>query len=296
MSGPAPLPAGARVGSLRIDRVLGQGAFGVTYLATDTNSGKSCALKEYLPKALAHRGDGSQVAAVPGRQQAFDAGRVAFLEEAKTGRRLDHPNLVKVEDCFEANGTAYLRMPFLGGEPLHVLLQRGGTLDPEEARALTRPLLDALGYLHRQGIVHRDVKPANILVTPEPTAARAMPRRSNPAREQPRAPRPTCTRWRRHCTAASPAKSRHRPPNARPRGARADRTRSKPCRRACRHWPLANSRPLSTAHWRWTPAHGPARRPNGAAPWTKSRRARPPAGTRTNASGCRWSCWGFSSS
>ena len=166
-TGAQALPPGSRVEELRVDAVLGQGAFGVTYLATDTASGKSCALKEYLPKALAHRREGSQVAAVPGQQQAFDAGRVAVLEEAKTGLRLDHPNLVKVEDCFEANGTAYLRMPFLGGEPLHVLLQRGGTLDPEEARALTRPLLDALGYLHRQGIVHRDIKPANILVTPE---------------------------------------------------------------------------------------------------------------------------------
>ena len=167
MSGPAPLSAGARIGSLRIDRVLGQGAFGVTYLATDTASGHSCALKEYLPKALSSRDEGGAVKAAPGRQQAFEAGRAAFLEETRTGMRLDHPNLVKVEDGFEANGTAYLRMPYLGGEPLHVLLQRGGTLDPEEARALTRPLLDALRYLHRQGIVHRDVKPANILVTPD---------------------------------------------------------------------------------------------------------------------------------
>jgi formylglycine-generating enzyme required for sulfatase activity len=79
--------------------------------------------------------------------------------------RLSHRNIVKVDRCFEANGTAYMLMPWYQGEALHKLLERGGTFSQEEALALAGPLLDALEYLHRQGVVHRDIKPANIYIT-----------------------------------------------------------------------------------------------------------------------------------
>ena len=160
------LPPGFRVDSLRIDRVLGQGAFGTTYLVTDTVLDSPFALKEYLPLALVTRAADGRVETKDAESRtAFDAGLEHFLAEGRTVAGLEHPNIVKVFRCFEANGTAYLLMPFYKGEALHTLLQRGGAFSEDEALALCRPLLDALDYLHRHGVIHQDIKPANVYIT-----------------------------------------------------------------------------------------------------------------------------------
>ncbi len=168
MSDALTLAPGTRVDSLRIDRVLGQGAFGVTYLVTDTVLDKSFALKEYLPRDLAKRDEGAALRPLNAEAEApFAHGLKRFLAEGRTLARLDHPGVVRVVRCFEANGSAYLQMSWYRGEALHKLLQRGGTLDREEALALARPLLDALAYIHNHGIIHQDIKPANIYITQE---------------------------------------------------------------------------------------------------------------------------------
>ncbi|MBT8039739.1 MAG: SUMF1/EgtB/PvdO family nonheme iron enzyme [Xanthomonadales bacterium] len=170
MSDLATLRPGTRLGHLRIDRVLGQGAWGVTYLATDTASNQLHALKEYFPKALSTRDEDGRVAAKDAEASAgFESGLAAFLAEGAVAAGLDHPNVVSIERFFEANGTAYLQMPWYRGEPLHALLRRGGALDRAEVMALARPLLDALVYLHERKVVHRDIKPANIFITREGT-------------------------------------------------------------------------------------------------------------------------------
>lgn len=160
------LTPGTRIDTLRIDRVLGRGAFGITYLVTDTVLASPFALKEFLPDGLATRSADNRLAARDeGSRELFAAGMQHFLAEGRTVARLNHPNVVKVFRCFEANGTAYLLMPYYRGEALHTLLSRGGTLSEEEAIALSRPLLDATDYIHRNGVIHQDIKPANIYIT-----------------------------------------------------------------------------------------------------------------------------------
>lgn len=168
MSEALTLSPGSTVEALRIDRVLGQGAYGVTYLVTDTVLDKSFALKEFFPRGMVERGPDDSLKPVgTDADRKFDEGLRAFLEEGRTMARLEHKNVVPVVRCFEANNTAYLQMPFFRGETLLGLLKRGGTLDREEAMLLARPLLDALEYLHRNGVVHQDIKPANIYITRE---------------------------------------------------------------------------------------------------------------------------------
>ena len=160
------LAPGSIVDKLRIDRVLGQGAFGITYLVTDELLGQSFALKEFLPRAHVQRAEDGMLQAINEQSAAMLAvGLAHFLEEGRTVAPLDHPNIVTVFRCFEANGTAYLLMPYYRGEALHKLLKRSGTLSAEEALALSLPLLDALEYIHLKGVIHQDIKPANIYVT-----------------------------------------------------------------------------------------------------------------------------------
>jgi formylglycine-generating enzyme required for sulfatase activity/serine/threonine protein kinase len=160
------LAPGVVISGLRIDRELGHGAFGVTYLVTELQSNQSFALKEFLPRDIVERDkDGKLGPAGQEHSEAYIDGLKHFLEEAQLVSQLRHANVVEVLRSFEANGTAYLLMPHYRGEPLDKLLKRSGTFTPDEALALSNPLLEALEHIHAKGLVHQDIKPANIYIT-----------------------------------------------------------------------------------------------------------------------------------
>ena len=153
-----------------VERVLGQGAFGITYLAIDNNLHRPVAIKEYLPGQLAHREqDGSVLALTDELVDEYQAGLTRFIFEARTLARFEHPGIVRVHNIFEANHTAYMVMQYEQGEGLDRLLKSRGTLTEHEILQILHPLLDALKVIHAQGFVHRDIKPANIFVRSDGT-------------------------------------------------------------------------------------------------------------------------------
>ena len=160
------LPAGTLVGRYEIVSVLGQGGFGITYLARDTQLGREVAVKEYLPAALAVRPDGSSV--LPRSTEVADDfgwGRSRFIEEGRTLASVhEAPAIVKVFDFLEANGTAYIVMELLRGRTLGDRVKAEGPLPPAGLAAMLRPLLAGLQKVHETGFLHRDIKPANIML------------------------------------------------------------------------------------------------------------------------------------
>ncbi len=113
------LPVGYRLGEYEIERVLGQGGFGVVYLARDQTLDQPRAIKEFLPGLVVERdGNGTQVRVRSGPtayRATYEQGLQQFLKEAKRLAALDHPNIVRVYRVLEANGTAYLVMPYYSG-------------------------------------------------------------------------------------------------------------------------------------------------------------------------------------
>ncbi|MXX06074.1 MAG: protein kinase [Gammaproteobacteria bacterium] len=159
------LPRGYRLHEYRIVRVLGAGGFGITYLAQDTHLDKPCAIKEYLPKEFALRADGSTVLPLSEtKNEDFNWGLERFLDEARVMAQFSHPNLVGVSRFFLANGTAYIVMDYVEGESLTAFLNREAPLTEAALRRILEPLLDALAIVHAEGILHRDIKPDNILL------------------------------------------------------------------------------------------------------------------------------------
>jgi serine/threonine protein kinase len=149
----------------RIDRVLGQGGFGITYEAHDTNLDQPVAIKEYLPMEMAVReGDYSVHPATMEMSGRFRWGLDRFLTEARTLARFRHPSIVRVVSVFEANNTAYMVMDLEHGETLHNRLAGKRTLPEAELRQWLFPLLDGLEAVHAAGFIHRDIKPANIIL------------------------------------------------------------------------------------------------------------------------------------
>ncbi|MCC6714492.1 MAG: protein kinase, partial [Gammaproteobacteria bacterium] len=154
----------------RIDSVLGQGGFGITYLAHDTNLDHAVAIKEFLPMEMAMRdADQSVQPSSQEMDERFRWGLDRFVAEARTLARFRHPGIVRVLSVFEANNTAYMVMELERGETLHQRLARQRTLPEADLRALVETLLDGLEAVHAAGFVHRDIKPANIIVRPEGT-------------------------------------------------------------------------------------------------------------------------------
>ena len=160
------LPAGASLGEFEILKVIGIGGFGIVYLANDHSLQRKIALKEYMPSSLAERSSDSRVTVRSERHaETFQAGMRSFINEARLLAQFDHPSLLKVYRFWEANGTAYMAMPFYEGLTLSQTL-RGRSTPPDEAwlKALLAPLLDALETIHAEQCFHRDIAPDNIMM------------------------------------------------------------------------------------------------------------------------------------
>lgn len=166
------LAMGSTLGEYRLDKILGVGGFGITYLATDTYLDKQVAIKEYLPGDWAVRDESSNIVVkTASLEKDFSWGKQTFIDEAKLLGKMKHPNIVEVFRYFEALGTAYIVMELIEG---------GSLLDKIENNAITPKLLmkladaiaDGLSYVHSQTfssddpssiLIHRDISPDNIL-------------------------------------------------------------------------------------------------------------------------------------
>jgi serine/threonine protein kinase len=162
-----PLEAGDWVDVFRIESVLGMGGFGITYLATDTSLNCAVALKEYFPQNAWR--DAASRSLIPldssGGVQSYQLGLERFYKEGQSLALFNHPNIVRVRRLLQANGTAYLVMDYEQGETLESYLQRlGRPLKFAEAEELFLPLMDGLRAVHEQGLLHLDIKPANIFL------------------------------------------------------------------------------------------------------------------------------------
>ena len=162
------LPVGTRLAEFELTKLVGEGGFGVVYLAHDHSLQRRVALKEYMPSSLAQRSGESQVSVKSERyRETFEAGLKSFINEARLLASFDHPSLVKVYRFWEANGTAYMAMPFLEGKTLRDIL-RGQPHAPDEAwlRSVLAPLTEALEVIHAEQCYHRDIAPDNVMQLP----------------------------------------------------------------------------------------------------------------------------------
>jgi WD40 repeat protein len=154
------------VGDYRIERVLGAGGFGITYLADEIALARSVTIKEYFPSDFAARSDGAE--AVPRSQDCagdYKWGLERFIEEAQTLARFTHPNIVRVYRYFRANNTGYMVLHFEEGQSLKTWMKSLGRAPRQkELDAIVAPLLDALEVIHKGDYLHRDIAPDNIII------------------------------------------------------------------------------------------------------------------------------------
>lgn len=156
----------------KIKKVLGQGTFGITYLAKVVLQGQlgqlDCevyvAIKEFFMKEINGR-EGTNVTSSSNTQGGlFYDYKEKFAREAKNLSRLKHPNIVKVMDYFEENNTCYYVMEFLSGGDLDTLIVKRGGLDEDETIGYTKQIGAALSFMHKNKMLHLDLKPKNIML------------------------------------------------------------------------------------------------------------------------------------
>ncbi|WP_411883141.1 protein kinase domain-containing protein [Polaromonas sp. YR568] len=166
----AALMPGQTVFEYRIDKMLGGGGFGITYLAQDINLQLPVAIKEYFPGDLAVRATDLSVHVRSGANAAqFRWGLERFLEEARALASFRHPNIVRVLRYFKENGTAYIVMEYESGDPLKRWLARQPALDQQGLLKIIYPLMDGLEAVHKVNFLHRDIKPDNIYIRADGT-------------------------------------------------------------------------------------------------------------------------------
>ena len=167
MSNIQSLPLGTElVGDYRIERVLGAGGFGVTYLARETDLDRFVTIKEYFPADFASRqGDLEAVPRTSGSTEDYQWGLDRSIDEAPTLGKFNHPNIVRVYRYFRANNTAYMVLHFEEGQSLKNWLRNLGRAPRQkEIDSVIEPILDALETIHVSDFLHRDIAPDNIII------------------------------------------------------------------------------------------------------------------------------------
>ena len=152
-------------GKYRIIKKLGQGGFGITYLAENTLLEGKVAIKEFFFKEYCERDDSTSRVTIPtsGNREIVERFKQKFIKEARTIFKLNHPNIVRILDVFEENGTAYYVMEYIEGESLGDMVKRRGAIPEAEALGYVKDAASALVYIHSKNINHLDIKPGNLM-------------------------------------------------------------------------------------------------------------------------------------
>ena len=159
------LPEGTRLQEFELRRFLGAGGFGIAYLGWNTELDIPVAIKEYLPSDCAVRERGLSVVPKSADDEAmYKWGLARFLEEAQVLARFNHRSIVQIYRFFRAHGTGYIAMEYVEGWTFSDWLASRDPLTERELRAILLPLLDGLEEVHRSGVVHRDIKPGNLIM------------------------------------------------------------------------------------------------------------------------------------
>ncbi len=152
-------------GKYKITERLGQGGFGITYKAENTILGTIVCIKELFIGGICSRGSNNTVQSQTIKDVSFDYFKKRFMEEARGLAKFNHPGIVRVTDVFEENNTAYFVMDFAEGQTLKQMVNEGGALATEKSISLILNLLDAVEEVHSKHMLHRDIKPDNIIIT-----------------------------------------------------------------------------------------------------------------------------------
>lgn len=153
-------------GKYRIDRVLGQGGFGITYIGEHVGLKRIVAIKEFFMKDYCSRQPftGTVVTTGSDKETLVSGQKCKFLKEAQTIAELSNPYIVRIFDVFEENNTAYYVMEYLTGTSVYEDVAKNGAYSEDRAVRITRKIGKALSYIHQHKILHLDVKPANIML------------------------------------------------------------------------------------------------------------------------------------
>lgn len=153
-------------GKYTIEAKIGKGGFGITYKAIQNGLNRVVCIKEYFPAGKCTRATKKNTVFVQGTsEQVFEKYRQAFVREAKMLATLHHPNIVEVLDVFDENNTSYMVMTFVKGKSLQQIVEVRGKLPYPETVNYIAQITNAVGYIHDHHILHRDIKPDNIMIT-----------------------------------------------------------------------------------------------------------------------------------
>ena len=153
-------------GKYIIERKIGEGGFGITYKASQSGLNRTVCIKEYFPSGKCSRITHAKTIYVnASSENIFEKYRQAFVKEAKMLATLHHPNIVEVIDVFDENNTSYMVMSFVDGKTLQEIVEKNGPMPYPDAINYIAQITNAIAYIHERHILHRDIKPDNIMIT-----------------------------------------------------------------------------------------------------------------------------------
>lgn len=153
-------------GKYVIEKKIGEGGFGITYKALQKGLNRAVCIKEYFLAGRCVRNTEARTIQLQGvGEEVFEKYRAAFVKEAQTLAALNHQGIVRVIDIFDENNTSYMVMPFIEGRSLQSIVEQNGPMDYPLAVNYVAQVANAVGYIHEHHILHRDIKPDNIMIT-----------------------------------------------------------------------------------------------------------------------------------